>query len=152
MRQYKMVRKGGGAKKCEGQSAVWGQRHPFKSWGEAQIDRCLQRHGVPHLYEHPLAVIDRGHTRIWYPDFQLPGYGVLIEYGGRCGDSDYENGWRHKAETYRANGYDAIMLRREDLRGAWPRKLLGSIEGILVERVCRFRQERRRTSSEVDRR
>ncbi len=32
--------------------------------------------------EMPLAIVDRGKTKIWYPDFRLPEYGMIIEYFG----------------------------------------------------------------------
>ena len=43
----------------------------FRSRGETQIARCLTRYHIPYFYEHPLAVLDEGKTRVWYPDFQL---------------------------------------------------------------------------------
>jgi hypothetical protein len=52
---------------------------PFKSKGEYQIARFLERNQIRYQYEHPLAVVDRGRVRIWYPDFQLPEYGLILE-------------------------------------------------------------------------
>jgi hypothetical protein len=42
-------------------------RERFRSWGETQIARCLNRYGIRYLYEHPLAVVDEGKTKIWHP-------------------------------------------------------------------------------------
>jgi hypothetical protein len=92
----------------------------------------LTRYRIPFLYEHPVAVIDRGMTRVWYPDYQLCGYGMLIEYCGRPEDPAYAAGMAKKEAVYRANGLTALMLTPEDLRGDWPDRILGRIEGVLT--------------------
>ena len=61
----------------------------LKSWGEIQISRFLRRNDVGYYYEHPMAVIDDGGTRIWYPDFYLYEYGMIIEYFGMNGNGQY---------------------------------------------------------------
>jgi len=43
----------------------------YRSRGEEQIARFLERNGIAYQYEYPLAVIDQGKTRIYYPDFRL---------------------------------------------------------------------------------
>ncbi|MBP7936868.1 MAG: hypothetical protein KA354_19680 [Phycisphaerae bacterium] len=111
----------------------------FRSWGEAQIARCLDRYRIPYLYEHPLAVVDRGKTRVWYPDFQLCRYGMLIEYCGRVGDPDYAAGMARKQTVYDENGLTALMLTQEDLRGNWPGRILGRIDEVLEDRLTAFR-------------
>ena len=120
----------------------------YRSRGESQIAQCLADHGVPFLYEHPVAVIDQGKTRMWYPDFQLRGYGILIEYGGRLDDPDYASGWERKKRVYAANGLSAIMLEAQDLRADWPDPLLGRIEGVLMDRVREFRSVAGRVPSQ----
>ena len=115
------------------------QGNHFKSWGETQIAALLDRNGIEYFYEHPLAVIDDGRPRIWYPDFQLVQYGLLIEYFGRNDDPDYAEGMRKKQAVYQANGLDALLLTRESLRGDWPACILGQIEDILEKRLERFR-------------
>lgn len=114
----------------------------FRSQGEAQVARLLGRYGIPYLYEHPVAVVDGGKTKIWYPDFQLAGYGVLIEYGGRTHDRDYMSGLLHKMRVYGENGLSVLMLPPESLRGNWPRDVLDRVEGLLVERLSTFRASR----------
>lgn len=111
----------------------------FRSQGEAQIGRCLARHDIDYFYEHPLAVLDRGKLRIWYPDFQLQPYSLVLEYGGRLDDPDYAAGWRHKQRVYAANSIDALMLTPADLAGDWPTRLLGRIEQTLEARLKHFR-------------
>ncbi len=87
----------------------------FRSWGEAQIGRMLDRYGIPYLYEHPLAIVDdQGKTGIWHPDFQLRGYGILLEYCGRLHDSAYTDGMARKRDVYeakRSEGLDAYARR-----------------------------------------
>ena len=115
------------------------KKNQFKSWGETQIARLLDRNGIPYFYEHPLAVVDDGKVRLWYCDFQLPSYGIIIEYFGRNNDSDYQAGLRKKQVVYQANGLDALLLTRESLRGDWPDRILGQIKDILEARLNRFR-------------
>ena len=112
----------------------------FKSWGETQIARLLERNRIRYFYEHPLAVIDGGKTRIWYPDFQLPDYGILIEYFGRENDPDYESGMRKKKAVYQANSLAALLLTPVAFKGNWPAKILGQIEDLLAKRLDSFRR------------
>lgn len=120
------------------------QVRQYRSWGEEQIARCLDRHGVPFLYEHPLAVVDHGLTRLWYPDFQLRNQGILIEYFGRTDDPDYAAGMGRKQAVYEANGLAAIPVTRDQLRGDWPGRLLGRIDRVLTERLVEWQSTRQR--------
>jgi hypothetical protein len=49
---------------------------PYRSKPELQIARLLEQNSIAYKYEHPMAVVDRGKTKIWYPDFYLPEYGM----------------------------------------------------------------------------
>ena len=121
-------------------------RTPFRSEGEPQVARLLERSGIAYRYEPPVAVVDAGKVRIWYPDFQLPQYGLLIEYCGRCGDPAYASGIRKKEAVYRANGLATLFLTPESFRGDWPSRTLEQIEAILVERLTSFRTVRGRAA------
>jgi hypothetical protein len=110
----------------------------YKSKAEVQIARLLDREGIAYRYEHPLAVVDRGKTKIWYPDFSLQGYGMILEYFGMQGDAGYAERTRHKMEVYRLNGIDGLFLTEESMRGNWPPRIISGIEGILKGRVNRF--------------
>ena len=69
----------------------------YKSKGEARIAHFLNNSGIPFIYEHPLAVIDEGKTKIWHPpDFLLPDHAAHIEYFGLAGQPDYDAGIRRK--------------------------------------------------------
>lgn len=39
----------------------------LRSQGEVQIARLLASRGIRYLYEQPLAVLDEGKLRVWYP-------------------------------------------------------------------------------------
>ena len=108
------------------------------SRGEKQIARMLRRYGIRYVYEHPIAVLDRGRVRIWYPDVWLPDYGIVIEYAGSRADKDYVEGIEHKKAVYAVAGYPAIFLDGESLNGGWPRKVIERIGDIVKERARRF--------------
>ena len=44
-----------------------GLEPPYRSQGEAQVGRLLDRYGIPFFYEHPLLILDRGRHRVWHP-------------------------------------------------------------------------------------
>lgn len=116
----------------------------FKSWGEEQIGRLLQRNGIRYQYEYPLAVIDHGKQRLYYPDFRLPDQGLIIEYFGVNGKRSYDEQTRHKIEVYRQAGIEGLYLTRDSLRGEWPDMILSQIESSLNDRLERYRRVYRR--------
>jgi hypothetical protein len=116
----------------------------YRSKAEVQIARLLDREGIAFRYEHPLAVVDRERIRIWYPDFYMPEYGMIIEYFGMNYDPGYRRRTEHKMQVYRETGIEGVFLTEESLRGDWPSRILGQIEGILKERMDRFYRYRRK--------
>jgi hypothetical protein len=111
---------------------------PYKSKAEIQIARLLDRERIAFRYEHPLAVIDRSKTKIWYPDFSLSNYGMIIEHFGMNDDPGYRKRSEHKMEVYRENGIEGVFLTEESFKGDWPARIIGQIEGILQRRLDRF--------------
>jgi hypothetical protein len=105
-----------------------------KSEGERQIQRFLRRCGLVYRYEYPLAVVERGKTRICYPDSVLPEYGITIEYAGLNGE-EYEVGLRYKKSVYEELGIPARCVYPDSFRGYWPGRLLAEIEEIEEGRV-----------------
>lgn len=110
----------------------------FKSKGEVQIARLLERNRIVYEYEHPTAVLDKEKVKIWYPDFHLPEYGIIIEYFGVNGKSSYDEQARHKMKVYEENGIEGLFLTESCFKGDWPRSIMGRIEDILKSRLERF--------------
>ena len=121
-----------------------GRSRRFRSKGEAQIARLLECVGVSYHYEYPLAVVDRGKVRIWYPDFQLPRYGIIVEYAGLTDNPAYMAGIGHKGIVYEENGLTALILTPQALRGNWPERVLGQVEQVLACRLVEYRRARAR--------
>jgi len=103
---------------------------PYRSRGEAQVGRLLDRYGISFFYEMPTVVYDRGRFRVWQPDFTLPTYGnLIVEYAGMPDRPTYMDGVRHKQQAYRANAMPALFLYPTDLQGrSWPRQVVQRIE------------------------
>ena len=112
----------------------------FRSEGERQIARLLDTCGIQYCYEHPLAVVDRGKTRLWYPDFLLPEYGIIVECVGMRGSRAYDAQLEHKKNLYGQLRVPVVFFKSDSLRGYWPRQVLQRIEQLLEERLDRFRQ------------
>jgi len=110
----------------------------FKSKGETQLARLFERNRIRYFYEHPMAVVDDGKTKVWYPDFTLPDYGMILEYFGVHGDEHYLRQARRKKEVYAANGIEGLFLTEDCFKGDWPSKIMGQIEAILQGRIERF--------------
>jgi len=102
---------------------------PYRSRGEAQVGRLLDRYGIPFLYEQPTVIYDRGRNRVWHPDFTLPQYNsLIIEYAGMPDVPDYAAGIRHKQRAYQANEIPAMFIYPQDLTGPrWPDQLVERI-------------------------
>lgn len=115
------------------------RRPAYKSRGERQIGDLLNDRRIPFIYEKPTAVIDKGLTKIWYPDYSLQ-CGLLIEYFGMNGDQSYMKQARHKLRVYHENQYDVIPLYPPDLTGPWERSLLDRIGFALERRLTDYRE------------
>lgn len=124
-----------------------GINSPYRSWGEEQIARLLDRNRIDYKYEYPVAVIDREKVRLLYPDFTLPGYGVIIEYFGVNGDAGYDEQKRHKIHLYEQAGIKGLFLTRDSFRGDWPFRIMYRIEDILKDRLDKFHHRYRHVSS-----
>jgi hypothetical protein len=125
-----------------GRYGVGNEGRGYKSKAEVHIARMLENSGIAYNYEHPLAVVDGGRVRIWYPDFYLPEYGMIIEYFDVNGDTSYDERKQHKLEAYRQAGIEGVFLTNDSLKGDWPTKLLSQIEDVLKGRIKRFYNRR----------
>ena len=126
-----------GASRLEDRLAPW--EPPYKSRGEAQIGRLVDRYGIPFFYESPLKVQDRGRERTWHPDFTLFSYrGLVLEYAGMPDRADYMVGIRKKERVYAQNGIPAIFVYPQELRGPrWPAQVVGRIRDVYHKTIGR---------------
>jgi hypothetical protein len=120
----------------------------FKSKGERQIASYLDGQGMAYQYEYPLAIIDRGQTRIWYPDFRLPEYGMIIEYFGMNGNSNYNDQMAHKMGVYKDAGIDGIYLMESSLRGPWQELITERIEQVQEGRLRKIQHQKTKATLE----
>jgi hypothetical protein len=102
---------------------------PYRSRGEAQVGRLLDRYGIPFSYEQPAIVYAAGRHRVWHPDFTLPTYAdLLVEYAGMPDRPEYLAGLRYKQRVYAANDIPVLFVYPNDLTGSrWPRCLAARI-------------------------
>ena len=120
----------------------------FKSRGERQIAGFLEQEKIAYQYEYPLAIVDRGKTKIWYPDFKLPEYDIIIEYFGMNGVQSYNSQMEHKLQAYRDAGINGIYLAESSMKGPWKRLVVERIEQILEGKLENIRQHRSRIALE----
>jgi hypothetical protein len=114
----------------------------FKSKGEREIGEFLKRQQIAYQYEYPLAVVDRGKTKIWYPDFRLPEYGMIMEYFGMNGDSSYNQQMAHKMEVYIEAGINGIYLTESTMKGPWQEMVIERIEQTLEGKLRKIQRHR----------
>jgi len=102
----------------------------YKSKGEARIAHFLNDYGIPFIYEHPLAVLDEGKTKIWHPDFYLPDHAAHIEYFGLAGQPDYDAGIRRKQAVYNQMRLEVIGIYPQSFQRNWQGYILGRLEHL----------------------
>lgn len=117
-----------------------GCKGKFRSKGEQQIALLLERNGIAYHYEYPLALMDDSKVKLYYPDFTLPDYGVIVEYLGYRGDPEYDRKTGHKIEAYRRAGIEAMVLDSDSFKGDWPDRIMGQISDILERRREEFQR------------
>jgi len=114
------------------------ERLGYRSRAEVRIAGLLDREGIAYRYEHPLAVVDQGKVRIWYPDFYLPEYGMILEYFGVNGDATYDSRTEHKMRVYETTGVEGVFLNEDSLSRHGPTGITRQIEDVLQQRLRRF--------------
>ena len=117
------------------QDKLWNN---YKSEGEKRIGTYLQERKINFSYEKPVAVVDSGKTKLWYPDFFLDDFHVLIEYLGMNGNQQSAKINDYKRGVYRANRFDVIEIYPSDFRGNWQDKIDGRIRNTLERRVRNY--------------
>ena len=101
----------------------------------------FDRLGITYKYEYPLAIMDRGRLRLWYPDYQLTECGAVIEYAGVNGNEEYDNCIKHKKSVYAENSIPVIFLYSDIFKGYWPEKLMNKIRDLQKSRIKHIDQK-----------
>jgi hypothetical protein len=110
----------------------------YKSRGERTIGDFLADSQIRFTYERPTLVIDKGQPKLWYPDFTLDEYKVLIDYAGVKDDPAYHYSTFYKSKVYEKNCLDYLVLTPEHLKNGWKGYLTDSIGQILKDRYESF--------------
>ena len=123
----------------------------YKSEGERAIAEVLTKYYIDFEYEHPLLINEQkdGDTRklrIWYPDFWLPRYSIIIEYWGKVGDKHYDEGKKCKMEAYKKFHLDCISVNPDTIKKDLKSYLLIKIKTLINDKVRHFET---RNKSEV---
>jgi len=120
----------------------------FKSRGEREIAGFLGEQKIAYQYEYPLAIVNMGKTKIWYPDFRLPEYGMIIEYFGMNGNSSYNDQMAYKIRAYNDAGINGIYLVESIMRGPWQEMITERIEQVLEGRLKKIQRCKERVALE----
>jgi hypothetical protein len=115
------------------------RRSIYKSKGEEKIADYLKGRNITFQYEYPLVIKDRGQVRIWYPDFRLPEYGMVVEYFGMNGNASYNDPIAHKIKAYQEAGIDGLYLLESSFSGDWEEGIPARIEQSLEGKLGRIR-------------
>jgi hypothetical protein len=124
-----------------------------RSKGEKAIAEILTKYNIDFVYEYPLLINEQkeGDTeklRIWYPDFWLPRYSIVIEFFGREGDAHYDKGKRDKLDAYEKLCIECIHVYPGTLQKDLKSYLLMKIKRHLNDRVRHFDNRNKLTSKE----
>lgn len=115
----------------------------YKSKGEKTIAEILTKYKIDFVYEYPILVKqkkenDEEKLRIWYPDFWLPKYSIIIEYFGLEDDFNYQLGKQAKLRAYKELDIDCISVKPSTIQGDLKSYLLMSIKRLINDKVRHF--------------
>jgi hypothetical protein len=115
----------------------------YKSKGEETIAKILKKYNLDFVYEYPLLIKetkngDKEKLRIWYPDFWLPKYSIIIEYFGLINNSEYKKGKEVKVKAYKELDIDYIPVYPSTIQGDLKSYLLINIKKLINEKVRHF--------------
>ncbi|MFW5705272.1 MAG: hypothetical protein ACOCXG_05540, partial [Nanoarchaeota archaeon] len=66
------------------------KNNTYKSKGELEIAKFLDKMEIKFFYEFPISIIDENNKhRVWYPDFYLTEFQIVIEYFGMMDNENY---------------------------------------------------------------
>ena len=98
----------------------------YKSAGERKIGEYLDSLTINYTYEKPVAVVYDGKTKLFYPDFHLDDYQILLEYLGMNGNPQNAKINDYKRKVYRENRLDLIEIFPADFMKNWKEIILGT--------------------------
>jgi len=107
----------------------------YKSGGERKIGNYLKERNISFTYEKPVAVLCDRKTKIWYPDFYLDDYHIIIEYYGMNGNPEKARLNDYKRKVYQKNKLDVLELYPSDFQKNWQDNLDNRIYETLEGRV-----------------
>jgi hypothetical protein len=115
----------------------------YKSHGEKAIAEILTKYNIDFVYEYPLLINeqkegDSEKLRIWYPDFWLPKYSIIIEYWGMTGVPSYDQGKKAKLNAYKKLDLDCISVKRSTIAKNLRSYLLINIKRQINDKVRHF--------------
>lgn len=124
----------------------------YKSAGEGAIAQILTEYNIDFRYEHPLLIKEQKENdgeklRIWYPDFWLPRYSIIIEYFGMDSDPAYHKGKESKMEAYKKLDIDCIPVYPKTVKGDLKSYLLIKIKTLINDKVRHFENRNKKTES-----
>lgn len=123
------------------------KKDPYKSEGERKIAQFLTKTGINFIYEKETIIRDKDKIKIWYPDFTLPQYHIIIEYYGINGKPEYTERTQHKQQAYEENQLDVIPLYPENLQNNYQDRIIRNINDILYRRIYHFQNTFQKASS-----
>ena len=88
----------------------------YHSKGEYQIAHFLKDMQIEFEYEFPIAIIDDdGKVKIWYPDFYLKEYQIVIEYFGMYNYNEaYKENAEYKKKIFKQCGIQFVPVYELD--------------------------------------
>lgn len=123
------------------------------SKGEQAIAEVLTKYNIDFVYEHPLLIKeckenDTEKLRIWYPDFWLPKYSIIIEYFG-MDTPEYLKGKENKLKAYKKLDIDCIsVLPRTVENGHLKDYLLIKISTLINDKVRHFKNRNKKNDGQ----
>ena len=91
----------------------------FESAGEKKVADFLKKKGLDFDYQKPIIVRHDDKVSIWYPDFYLNDFNIVIEYFGMVEKFSYVKSMKYKQAIFHKEKINFIsiypeMLQHED--------------------------------------
>ena len=91
---------------------------------------------------------EKTYQRIWYPDFWLSEFGIVIEFFG-MNNKNYKEGIDHKKKTYKELNIDLIPVYQETLDKDLKSYLLKTIMKIINSKAKIFKEGLKKCYNEI---